>query len=324
MGEIDHFSYGLITPALAYTLSALGSLLGLTCTVRARSAHTTARRVWYLLLAAWAIGGTGIWVMHFIAMMGFGVSGVEIRYDVPVTTASALLAVTVVALGLFLVGLGRRHPAKIVVGGAFAGIGVASMHYTGMAAMRFDGSILYDERLVAASILIAVVAATVALWFTVTVRKATAIVASALVMGVAVSGMHYTGMAAMQVHLHSTGALPAGSSVFALLLPILLLVILVVVGLVYAVLAAPTAEDRAGAAYLDAQIASRRPAATPAAAAPTGPPTAGFSGFSANGSGPPPEPAAAAGDRRRQGSRQNSRQGFPRQGFPRQGGSRRR
>lgn len=257
LAEIDHFTYGPITPALAYALSALGSLLGLTCTVRARNADTAGRRAWYLLLAGWAIGGTGIWVMHFIAMLGFGVEGSEIRYDIPITTASAIIAIVVVAIGLFTVGIGRPHPLKIILGGTFAGLGVAAMHYTGMAAMQIHGTVDYDDTLVALSVAIAVVAATVALWFTVTVRKPIAVVASALVMGVAVCGMHYTGMFAMSVHLHGTSGPLTGSTSFGLLLPIMLLVILVVIGLIYAVLAAPTEEDRAGAAYLEERLARR-------------------------------------------------------------------
>jgi NO-binding membrane sensor protein with MHYT domain len=270
MAEIDHFTYGPVTPALAYALSVLGSLLGLTCTVRARQAPTTARRSWFLLLAAWAIGGTGIWVMHFIAMLGFGVRGSEIRYDIPVTTASALIAIVVVGVGLFTVGFGRPHPMKVVLGGTFAGLGVASMHYTGMAAMRINGTVVYDDLRVAASVGIAVVAATVALWFTISVRKALAIVASSLVMGVAVAGMHYTGMFAMEVHLHDTGGPLTGSTVYALVLPIVLLVVLALVGLVYAVLAAPTEEDRAGAAYLDERIANRQRPGTRPGAGPAG------------------------------------------------------
>jgi NO-binding membrane sensor protein with MHYT domain len=286
MVQINHFSYGLVTPVLAYALSVLGALLGLTCTVRARQADTAARRAWFLLLAAWAIGGTGIWVMHFIAMLGFGVPGSEIRYDVPITTVSAVIAIVVVGVGLFTAGFGRPHPVKIILGGTFAGLGVASMHYTGMAAMRINGTVVYDDRLVAASIAIAVVAATVALWFTVAVRKPIAIVASALVMGVAVSGMHYTGMSAMEVHLHDTGGPLTGSTVFALILPIVLLVIFVLVGLVYAVLAAPTAEDRAGAAYLDQRIASRQQAAVQPAPGSL----AGFGGLGSTG--PPGQPSA--------------------------------
>lgn len=297
MGDIDHFSYGVITPVLAYSLSVLGCLLGLSCTARARSVPTTARRLWFLLLAAWAIGGTGIWVMHFIAMMGFGVTGTEIRYDVPITAASAVIAVTVVAVGLFVVGLGRRHPAKILIGGLFTGVGVASMHYTGMAAMRLDGTLAYERQLVIASVAIAVVAATVALWFTVTVRRPMAIIGSAMLMGAAVAGMHYTGMAAIRVHLHGAGEPVTGSPVIALLVPIVLLVILVVVGLVYAVLTAPTAEDRAATAYLDARIASRQVESTARA---NGRPTGTF-GFPEPEPQrfPPPEPQRGRGGTRR-------------------------
>jgi NO-binding membrane sensor protein with MHYT domain len=262
MAEVDHFAYGLVTPVTAYVISVLGSLLGLNCTVRARNAPSARRRVWFLLLAAWAIGGTGIWTMHFIAMIGFGVSGTEIRYDVPLTTASALIAVVVVGVGLVVAGLGRPRAPKIILGGLFAGLGVAAMHYTGMAAMRFDGSVRYDDLLVAASVAIAIVAATAALWFTVTVRRPVAIFTSALVMGLAVCGMHYTGMYAMEVHVHDDGGQLSGSTAFALILPIILLVILVVIALIYAVLAVPTVEDLAGAAYVDARHAGRELAAS--------------------------------------------------------------
>jgi len=262
--EIHHFSYGVITPILAYAFSVLGSLLGLTCTARARTASGR-RRGWWLVLAAAAVGGTGIWVMHFMAMLGFGVVGTEIRYDLPVTAVSAVIAISVVAVGLFLAGYGRPTPIKIISGGLFAGLGVAGMHYTGMAAMRIAGRVDYDKSLVAASVIIAVVAATVALWFTVVVRRGLAIVAAGLVMGVAVSGMHYTGMAAMRVQLHEVGEPLSGATAISLIVPMTVLVILVVIGLGYAVLAAPTEEDRAGIAYVDERMARRlaRPAPPP-------------------------------------------------------------
>ena len=264
MASIDHFMYGPITPILAYGLSVLGSFFGLGCAVRARAASTPARRAWYLLLAAWAIGGTGVWAMHFMAMLGFGVEDTEIRYDVPLTTASAIIAVTVVAVGLFTAALGRPRVSKTLLGGVFAGFGVAAMHYTGMAAMRLDGDIGYDLPLVAASVAIAVVAATTALWLAVTVRRPFSMVVSALVMGVAVCGMHYTGMLAMRVHVHATGDPRTGATGFALILPILLLVLLVTIGLVAALLAGPgQSEDTAPAAV----TGGGAPAAPPAAPA---------------------------------------------------------
>jgi NO-binding membrane sensor protein with MHYT domain len=257
VAEIHHFAYGPITPILSYGLSVLGSSLGLTCAARMREAPTARGRAWWLILAAWAIGGTGIWTMHFMAMLGFAVVGTDIRYDMATTVASALTAIVVVGMGLFIVGLGRPSALKILTGGLLTGLGVAAMHYTGMAAMRMNARVDYDLRRVGASIAIAVVAATVALWLAVVVRSAKAIIGSALVMGVAVNGMHFTGMSAMSVDLVPSFGVIAGATAFSLLVPIVLAVILVVFGLIYAVLAAPTEEDRAGLAYMDARIAGR-------------------------------------------------------------------
>ncbi|BCB91402.1 MHYT domain-containing protein [Phytohabitans suffuscus] len=261
--DINHFEYGWITPALSYALSVLGSLLGLTCAVRVREAKNAAQRAWWLMLAAWAIGGTAIWSMHFMAMLGFSVVGQQIRYDVALTAVSAIIAVVAVGIGLFITALGRPSIVKILVGGVFAGVGVAGMHYTGMAAMRVDADIQYESLRVGLSIAIAVVAATVAFWLAVNVRGALAIVASALVMGVAVNGMHFTGMSAMSAHEHPTPGDPSGATASNLLVPIILAVILVAIALIYAVLAAPNEEDRAGLAYMDSRIADRMNAPAP-------------------------------------------------------------
>ncbi|WP_328414712.1 signal protein [Micromonospora sp. NBC_00389] len=254
MAEINHFEYGWITPALSYALSVLGSFLGLICATRIRIASSAGQRVWWGGLAALAIGGTAIWTMHFMAMLGFAVEGTRIRYDLPITAASAVFAVVAVGIGLAIAGTGRVSVLRIVGGGLFTGAGVAAMHYTGMAAMRLDGRLSYDRTRVVLSIVIAVVAAAVALWLAVTVRRGLAIFGSALVMGVAVNGMHFTGMSALSAHLHPGGGEVTGADVSTLLVPIILAVIFVVVGLVYALLAAPTDEDRAAAAYLNGRL----------------------------------------------------------------------
>ncbi|WP_422740130.1 MHYT domain-containing protein [Micromonospora sp. WMMD729] len=264
MADINHFEYGWITPALSYALSVLGSVLGLVCAGRIRTARTARQRAWWGLLAAWALGGTAIWAMHFMAMLGFAVDGTRIRYDVPLTAASTAIAVVAVGIGLAIVGTGRLNPVRLIAGGVFTGAGVAAMHYTGMAAMRLNGSLNYDTLRVVLSVVIAVVAATVALWLAMTVRRGLAIFGSALVMGVAVNGMHFTGMSALSVHLHERSGGVTGAGVSALLVPIVVAVIFGVVGLLYALLAAPTDDDLAAAAYLDAR---RTP--TPAPAAPT-------------------------------------------------------
>jgi NO-binding membrane sensor protein with MHYT domain len=264
MAEIHHFDHGWVTPTVSYVLSVLGSMLGLICAVRLRSAPSTGWRVWWLGLAAVAIGGTGIWTMHFVAMLGFSVVGTPIRYDIGLTAASALIAVVTVGVGLIIALLGNSaRRVRIVIGGLFAGLGVAAMHYTGMAAMRLDGTIDYSTGRVVESVAIAVVAATVALWLTLTVNRPLVIVAAALIMGVAVNGMHFTGMSAMSVYEHQGLETPTGARATTLLLPIGLAVVFGVLGLVYALMAAPTEEDRAGAAYLASRLAESDAGAGP-------------------------------------------------------------
>jgi NO-binding membrane sensor protein with MHYT domain len=259
MAEIHHLSHGWVTPTVSYVLSVLGSLLGLVCAVRLRKAPTSGGRIWWLSLAAVAIGGTGIWTMHFVAMLGFDVVGSPIRYDVGLTAASAVIAVVAVGIGLSvaLLGSGERNTGarnlRILIGGMLAGLGVAAMHYTGMAAMRLDGTIDYASSRVALSVAIAVVAATVALWLTMTVTKPLVIMASAMIMGVAVNGMHFTGMSAMSVQTQPPVAPLAGATASQLLIPIGLAVVFGVLGLIYSLMAAPTEEDRAGLAYISAR-----------------------------------------------------------------------
>jgi NO-binding membrane sensor protein with MHYT domain len=254
MAQIHHFDHGWITPTVSYILSVLGSSLGLTSAVRLRGAKTRGERTWWLLLAAVAIGGTAIWSMHFVAMMGFSVVGTSIRYNVGITAASALIAVVAVGIGLAiaLLGEGARN-TRIVIGGVLAGLGVAAMHYTGMAAMELNGDISYGTTRVGMSIGIAVVAAAVALWLTITVHKPLAIFVSALVMGVAVNGMHFTGMSAMSVAERQPAGPLQGATASGLLVPIGLAVVFGIIGMAYALMAAPDEEDRAAAAYLEAR-----------------------------------------------------------------------
>ena len=145
--------------------------------------------------AAVAMGGGAIWSMHFIAMMACRLP-VPVTYDVTLTLASLVVAVVVTGIGLFSVGTGSSNSARVIAGGVVTGLGVASMHYTGMAAMRLAARTTYQPTLVAASILIAIVAATAALWITFNMRSALLKRFSPLVMGGAVCGMHYTAMAA--------------------------------------------------------------------------------------------------------------------------------
>lgn len=221
-GTVDGFSYGSVTPVAAFLMACLGAALGLRCTIRSLRTERSFKAGW-LALGASSIG-SGIWTMHFVAMMGFSVDEAPIGYDKPLTFAGLAVAIVMVGIGIFLVGYRGATPMALVTGGTITGLGVASMHYLGMAGMRFRGEFRYDTVTVALSVVIAVVASTVALWAAVSIHGLLPSLGASVVMGVAVSGMHYTGMAALDVHLHSTGpaAVPAGTAPAALIIPMLI------------------------------------------------------------------------------------------------------
>ncbi|GHJ95489.1 membrane protein [Streptomyces sp. NE5-10] len=219
-GTVDGFSYGLVTPVAAFLMACLGGALGLRCTTRSLR-HRDSFKAGWLALGSTSIG-TGIWTMHFIAMMGFSVQQAPIDYDRPITFASLAVAVVMVGIGIFIVGYRGATALTLVTGGTITGLGVATMHYLGMAGMRLPGRIEYDTLTVALSVVIAVVAATTALWAAVSVHGFLASLGASLVMGVAVSGMHYTAMAAVSVHLHAAPAAGTAANAGSLLLPMLI------------------------------------------------------------------------------------------------------
>ena len=208
---VTDFHYGAVTPIAAYLMACLGSALGLRCTVRSLRRGPRNRKAGWLALGSVALG-CGIWTMHFVAMIGFSVEGASVEYETGLTLLSLLVAIAVTAIGVFLVGYRGSKPTVLGTAGVLMGLGVASMHYLGMAAMNVPGDIHYNVLTVALSVLIAVFAATAALWAAVTVRGLWSSLGAALVMGVAVTGMHYTGMAAVSVHLDHGAAYTSGSS----------------------------------------------------------------------------------------------------------------
>src|ERR1700761_5989975 len=216
---VHNFSHGLLNPGLGYLMSCLGSFLGLRCLTRAR-AYTGWTRATWLMIAAVAIGATGIWVMHFVAMLGFAVPGQQIGYNVPMPLTSLLVAVIVVAFGLIIVGYGGDGRQPVLTGGVVIGTGVASMHYLGMAAMSMRDSLRYSIGLVAVSVLIAIVAGTAALAASRRVRGVCSTAGVSLIMGAAVTGMHYTGMAAVRVYAGGGQLLMSGEPPQRLVFPL--------------------------------------------------------------------------------------------------------
>jgi NO-binding membrane sensor protein with MHYT domain len=254
--EIHHFTFGALTPGLAYIMSCAGSLLGLLCTRRAQ-VLTGRSRIQWLMAGALAIGGTGIWVMHFIGMLGFSVSSTTIRYDVPLTLFSAVIAIVAAGIGLYIAGARGVSTEKLLLGGLLTGLGVAGMHYTGMGAMNMNAVISYNPAVVVVSIGIAIVAATAALWAALHLRNRWATVGAALIMGVAVSAMHYTGMLAMHVEGLEASTVPSGAQPRAFLVPIILGLSLSTLCLLTALAVAPTPQEMQHEARLMEQLRRR-------------------------------------------------------------------
>ncbi|MDI6101974.1 MHYT domain-containing protein [Actinoplanes sp. NEAU-A12] len=243
MADVHHFTYGAYNPIAAYLLAFLGSFLGLLCTARARDAHNRSRRNRWLAIAAFAIGGGGIWLMHFSAMLGFDVPASPVRYDIIHTLLSLVFAVMTVGIGLMLVGHGNRSVGRTMGAGLLTGTGVIAMHYTGMEGIRLSATIHYSPVLVVASALIAIAACTVALWFAISVRGWAKVTGAAAVMAFAVCGMHYTGMAAMSIELHPEATSRGGIRPLTMLVPIILITTATIVGVALSALQAMTEEE---------------------------------------------------------------------------------
>ncbi|HEY7687142.1 MAG TPA: MHYT domain-containing protein, partial [Dongiaceae bacterium] len=203
-----HGAYDSVLVGLSIVIAVLASFTALTLAGRVKESSGRTRLVW-LGAAAVALGG-GIWSMHFVAMLAFSLN-MPIEYNIELTAASLVAAIIVTALALYTV---TRWAGRTSLGiaGFFAGIGVATMHYMGMAAMEMNATISYDPLLFGVSIVIAVVAATAALWLALNLNATWHKVAAAFVMGAAICGMHYTGMAAT-IFTPTEGSAVAASSV---------------------------------------------------------------------------------------------------------------
>lgn len=151
-----------------------------------------------ILFAASLALGCGVWAMHFIGMLSFQLC-VSVSYDKTLTIVSMFPSFIASMIALAYVGRPKIHWVELVVGGVLVGSGIGSMHYTGMAAMRTDVLLRYDPIFFALSILVAVVLAILSLWVRfglsdLKLSKNVSTLVAGSVMGLAISGMHYTGM----------------------------------------------------------------------------------------------------------------------------------
>jgi NO-binding membrane sensor protein with MHYT domain/two-component sensor histidine kinase len=151
--------------------------------------------------AAITMGG-GIWSMHFVAMLAF-IMPTPMSYDIGLTALSLVVAMFVSGGGFYVISRQSRSPLRLVLSGIFMGLGIAAMHYIGMAAMRGHAELSCDPLFVAVSLVIAIGASTVALWLAFRTTDLGQKLVAAVVMGLAISGMHYTAMRAAIFTAHA-------------------------------------------------------------------------------------------------------------------------
>ncbi len=186
-------TYNPYLVALSILVACVASYTALDLSGHVAPARGFARRVW--LVAAALTMGSGIWSMHFVAMLAF-IMPIPMSYDIGLTILSLLVAILVTGGGFYVIGRRSASPLRLVLSGIFMGLGIAGMHYTGMAAMQGNVELSYDPLFFALSLIIAIGASTVALWVAFRTTDLGQKLVAAVVMGLAISGMHYTGMRA--------------------------------------------------------------------------------------------------------------------------------
>jgi len=202
-----HYNPGLVALSVVIATVASGAALDLAGRVTAARGRA---RAWWLAGGAFAMG-LGIWSMHYVGMLAFSLP-VPVLYAVPTVLLSLLAAIFASAVALFVVSRATLGVGRLLLSSAVMGTGIATMHYTGMAAMRMPATLSYNPFVFTLSVAIAIVVSLVALVLAFHLRADSISAAdwrrfaSMLVMGAAIPAMHYTGMAA--AHFAPSAVLP--------------------------------------------------------------------------------------------------------------------
>jgi diguanylate cyclase (GGDEF)-like protein/PAS domain S-box-containing protein len=199
------YDFGLVALSIALAICASFAMLDLGG--RATSTHGRSRTIW--LSAGAAAVGLGIWSMHTIGMLALSMP-MLLYYHLPTVALSLLAAIGASAAALFVVSRPNMNLREEVAGSIVMGGGIVAMHYIGMAATRCSAMVVYDRRIVTLSVVLAVAISLVALRLAFRVRDEQRVtwrkIISALVIGVAIPSVHYSGMWAANFH-------PSGNAV---------------------------------------------------------------------------------------------------------------
>jgi diguanylate cyclase (GGDEF)-like protein/PAS domain S-box-containing protein len=193
-------TYDLRLVTLSVAIAIMASFASLDLAGRIKASHRWPRFFW--LSGGAAAMGAGIWSMHYVGMLAYKMPMV-VLYDIPTVGLSLLTAIAASAAALFTMGRQSIRIWQMLAGGTAMGLGIAAMHYIGMAAMRMAATIQYNSGLVFVSVVLAIGISLVALVLAFQVRNEQSLVrkcVSAVIMGLAIPVMHYTGMAAARFH----------------------------------------------------------------------------------------------------------------------------
>jgi diguanylate cyclase len=196
--------------ALSVVMACLGGYVGLGLAAQVQAASGMRRRG-LLAGAAWSVG-LGIWTMHFVGMLAAKMPA-GVLYSILPTLLSFLMCVLVVGIGIFLASAGKAGKTRIALAGLFMGAGIVTMHYLGIGALSGPFTLHHDHWLMALAALIAVLTSSSALFLFVADHRPLPLALSAILFGLAVSGMHYTAMAGMHLVPGGNAASPFGPAV---------------------------------------------------------------------------------------------------------------
>ena len=181
---------------LSIVMAIQGAYVGFSVAVRLGDAVGVSRRI---LLAGSAFSlAVAIWTMHFVGMLAARIS-FTVDYLVFPTLLSFLVCVLVVGAAVFAISSGPLSVARLLLSACLMGVGIFSMHYIGMMALHASAHMEHAPLYVAASLIIAIAASGLALWLATGQVRRPPLILSAIAFGIAVSGMHYTAMAGMNL-----------------------------------------------------------------------------------------------------------------------------
>lgn len=227
-------TYHIPLVSLSIIIAVIASYAALDLGIQVQKTKSYARYIW-MISGAFAMG-MGIWAMHFVAMLAFHLS-ISVTYDVTLVIVSIIPAILSSGIALYIISRPVMGKKQVLLGALFMATGIVSMHYTGMEAMKMNAEIDYNPVLWTLSAVIAFVASVVALYLLSFVSqnyKTSKIwlvkLGSAVLMGIAISGMHYTGMSAAsyKAHQHHTdlASTPFNSTLLAYAIGIVILILL--------------------------------------------------------------------------------------------------